>query len=170
MGWMNEVSEILQQYRGGSPSPDSSSSVSGDFAKVAEHAPPSAISGGLANAFHSSSTPPFGQMVSELFGNSNGEQRAGILNHLIAAAGPALSGGLLGRVMGTPAGAPAPVTAQQAQQVPSDAVRELAETAQKNDPSIVERASEFYAQHPKLVQGLGAAALALIMSHASRQH
>jgi len=42
-------------------------------------------------------------------------------------------------------------------------VRELAAEAQKNDPCIVERASEFYAQHPQLVQGLGAAALALIM-------
>ena len=85
-------------------------------------------------------------------------------------AGPTLSGGLLGRLIGAPAGASATVTPQQAQQVPPDAVRELAETARKNDPSIVERASEFYAQHPKLVQGLGAAALALIMSHASRQH
>jgi hypothetical protein len=47
-------------------------------------------------------------------------------------------------------------------------VRQLAEHAEKRDPSVVERAGEFYAQHPTLVQGLGAAALALIIRHVSR--
>jgi len=36
-------------------------------------------------------------------------------------------------------------------------------------PIYVEQASSFYAQHPQLVQGLGAGALALIMSHMSKR-
>jgi len=53
--------------------------------------------------------------------------------------------------------------------VPADAVQELAKHAQRNDPSIIDRASNFYAQHPTLVQALGAGSLALIMSHMSNR-
>jgi len=61
------------------------------------------------------------------------------------------------------------VTPQQAEQVQPEAVQELAKHAQQQDPSIIDRASSFYARHPKLVQGLGAGALALIMSHMSNR-
>ncbi len=60
------------------------------------------------------------------------------------------------------------VTPEQAQQVPPEAVHNLAQQAERNDPSIIDKASSFYAQHPTLVQGLGASALAMIMSHMSR--
>ena len=176
MGWMDHVNDILQRYSGSNQSP--ASNAPADFAQIAQHAPPSALSGGLAEAFRSPNTPPFGQMVAQLFGQSNGEQRAGILNHLLASAGPAASELL--RKLGGPGSGVAPsgqtsqvaptVTPDQAQQVHPDTVRELADHAQKHDPSIVERAGDFYAQHPKLVQGLGAAALALVMSRVSQRH
>ncbi len=35
--------------------------------------------------------------------------------------------------------------------------------------SVVDMASQFYAQHPTLIKSLGAGALALIMSHMSRR-
>jgi hypothetical protein len=170
MSWINEVTDVLQRYRN-APASTAPDSAPADFAKVAEHAPPAVISSGLAEAFRSPSTPPFSQMVSQLFGQSDTGQRAGILNHLIAAAGPAaLSGGLLGSLTGALSGPRPSITPEQAQQVDPAAVRQLAEHAQKQDPSIVDRAGEFYAQHPKLVQGLGAAALALVMSHVSQRH
>src|SRR5262245_7973153 len=98
MSWMNQVTEILKQYTGGSPAAESADARA-DFAKVAEQAPPSAISSGLTEAFRSKDTPPFAEMVSQLFGQSDGGQRAGILNQLVAAAGPAaLSGSLLGNL------------------------------------------------------------------------
>ena len=43
---------------------------------------------GLAHAFKSDQTPPFEQMVSGLFGQSNPDQKAGLLNQLLAALGP----------------------------------------------------------------------------------
>ena len=61
------------------------------------------------------------------------------------------------------------VSPQQASQVTPEEVQQLAEHAEKNNPGILEQASAFYAQHPQLVQGLGAGALALIMSHMSRR-
>jgi hypothetical protein len=170
MSWFNQVSDILKRYTGGSV-PTASDSTHADFAKVAEQAPPAAMTGAITEAFRSSSTPPFEEMVSQLFGHSDDGQRAGILNHLIAAAGPAaLSGGALANLQSMLGGTQGTVTPEQARQVSPDAVRQLAEHAQKTDPTIVERASAFYAQHPTLVQGLGAAAVALIMRHMSKPH
>jgi hypothetical protein len=143
-------------------------SVGSDFTNMAQ-APSGALSGGLAEAFRSNETPPFEQMIAGLFNNSNPEQRAGILNHLIAAAGPAAAG-ILERFRAGGAGSGAGVTPEQAQQIDPGTVSTLAKQAHEKDSSVVERASEFYAQHPKLIQGLGAAALAMIMSHVSRRH
>jgi hypothetical protein len=103
-----------------------------------------------------------------MFGNSNGEQRAGILNHLLSSVPQgALSGGLLGG-LSSMLGSGSTVTPQQAQQVSPEAVQQLADHAEKHDPSIVDKASQFYSQHPTLVQGLGAGALALVMSRISQ--
>lgn len=167
MSWLNDVGDLLQQYKGtGAPPP----STSADFQKVSASAPASAMSSGVAEAFRSQNTPPFADMLSQLFGQSNAGQRAGILNQLIAAAGPAvLSGGLLSGLTGSSGGAAPTITAEQAQKIDPEAVRQLAQHAEQRDPSIIDRASEFYAQHPRLVQGLGATALAVIMSHMSKQ-
>ena len=173
MGWINQISDVLQKYTGAqasSPPPNATA----DFAKVAESAPPSAVSGAIADAFRSDSTPPFAQMLSQLFANSDPNQRAGILGQLLSAAGPAaLSSGVLGSLasslQGAKAGGTPVVTPEQAQQITPDAVHQLAQHAEKQDPSVIDRAGEFYAEHPKLVQGLGAGALALMMSHLSRQ-
>jgi len=153
---------VLQQYT--NPGAANTGNVEQDFQQVSQTAQPSHLAGGLAEAFRSNQTPPFAQMLGTLFSNSNGQQQAGILNHLLSAAGPAVGSGILGNLLG----GGGQITPEQAQQVPPEAVHQLAEQAQKNDPSIVDKASEFYSQHPTLVQALGAGSLALIMSHMSR--
>lgn len=168
MSLIDEFGALLGKYKSASASAPPPG-VDADFAKVAEKTPTSAISSGLAEAFRSKSTPEFGDMISQLFAQSDSTQRAGILNHLLAAAGPALgSGGALAGLSGLLSGST--VAPEQAQKVSADAVRQLANEAHKRDPSIVDKASEFYAQHPTLVKGLGAGALALIMSHLSQRH
>ncbi len=161
MGWLNQIGGMLQQYAGGNAN---TGNAEQDYQQVAQHAPPSAIAPGLSDAFRSDKTPPFGSMVSSMFGQSNGDQRAGILNQLIQAVGPgALAGGMLSRL-----GGGGTVTPQQAEQVSPADVQVLADHAQQHDPSVIDRAGEFYAQHPKLVQGLGATALAMVMSRMSQ--
>jgi hypothetical protein len=168
MGFMNEIGSLLQQYKGAS-SAAPPANVEQDFNQVARQVPQATVSSALGDAFRSNETPPFGQMVSQLFGQSNGDQRAGILNHLLASAGPAaLSGPLLGGLSSLMQGRSS-ITSDQAQQVSPDVVQHLAEHAQKQDPSIIDKASQFYAQHPTLVQGLGAGALALMMSRMSQR-
>lgn len=167
MAWTDEIGSLLEQYKGSSAA-NPPGNVQSDFNQVAQTAPASAISSGLRDAFQSNQTPPFGQMVASLFGQSNPEQRAGILNHLLAAAGPAaLSSGVLGSLGGL-LGNRTSITPEQAQQVSPETVQHLAEHAQGQDPSIIDKASEFYSQHPTLVQGLGASALALVMSRISQ--
>jgi len=166
---LGNVMNILNQYRGASaatPPP----TVEEDYAQVAQNAPQPHLATGLAEAFRSDETPPFGQMLSTLFTNSNGQQRAGILNQLLSAVGPGLlaSGGL-SSLTGLLRGGQTTITPDQASQISPQDVAQLAEHAQKQNPSIVDQAGQFYAQHPTLVQALGAGSLALIMSHLSRK-
>ncbi len=86
-GLANQVGGILQQYSGAKGS-QLSTSVYSDFEQVAKAAPRSAMADGLAAAFRSARTPPFGQMLSHLFIQSNQQQQTGVINRLIAAAGP----------------------------------------------------------------------------------
>lgn len=154
---------LLEQYA--NPSTANTANAEQDFEQVSQTAPQSHLAGGLAEAFRSNQTPPFAHMLTTLFSNSDGQQRAGILNHLLSSTGPGVASGLLGNLLG----GGSQVTPEQAQQVPSETVHQLAEQAEKNDPSIIEKASSFYAQHPTLMKSLGAGSLAFIMSHMSRR-
>jgi hypothetical protein len=182
MDWMNQLGGILQQYTG--ETAQAPATVHDDFDQLAQNAPPSAISEGLAAAFRSDQTPDFGQMAANLYSNSGGQQRAGILNTLLKAAGPALisqvlarggtsggGGGGLSSLIGLLRGGQQEVTPEQAAQVSPEAVKEIAEQAHQQDPSIIDRVSDFYAQHPTLIKTLGAAALTIALSKiAQRQY
>jgi hypothetical protein len=164
------ILDVLQQYANPAAAP--TDKVHEHFDQVAQQASSQQLGNGVAAAFRSDATPPFGQMVGNLFGQSTPEQRAGILNQLTQVLGSgALSsraGGVLGRVLGGGNAAPT-ITPEQASQVsPADAAV-IAEHAEKKDPSILDRAGEFYAQHPQLVKGLGAAALAIVLGRMRSQ-
>ncbi len=116
--------------------------------------------------FKSNQTPAFGSMVGNLFNGSNGEQKAGMLNQLIASVGPSTvaqmaGGGVLASLLG---GGASQITPQQAQSVSPEVVQQLAAHAEKTDPSIVDNASAFYAQHSTLVKTLGGAALSIALA------
>ncbi|MEO8049038.1 MAG: hypothetical protein ABI833_01365 [Acidobacteriota bacterium] len=46
------------------------------------------------------------------------------------------------------------ITPQQAETIPPEAVQELAKNVKQQDPTIIERASSYYAEHPQLIQAL----------------
>jgi len=96
-------------------------------------ASPQSLAGGLAQAFRSDQTPPFPQMLSALFSNSDGQQRASLLNQLIASAGPGLLASALPSLSGILKGG-SQITPEQAQQVPAESVQHLAEHAEKSNP------------------------------------
>ena len=159
--------DILQQYAGGAAAPQGN--VSDHFDQVAIQVPQQSLGNAIGSAFHSDATPPFGQMVGSLFGQSNSQQQDAVLNQLIQAIGPGalsgVAGGVLGRVLGGQA--TGTITPQQASQLSPSDVNAIAEHAQQQDPSIVDRVGSFYAQHPTLVKTLGAVALSAVMGHLS---
>jgi hypothetical protein len=166
--------DILKQYA--DPTGIQTDRVDAHFDEVAQQSNPNDLSGGIAAAFRSDATPPFGQMVGDLFGRSDPQQRAGILNQILQTVGPgvlaSLGGGVLGRVLGgagASSGATPTITPAQAAQVsPADAAA-IAAHAEQHDGSIVDKAGEFYAQHPVLVKSLGAAALAIVLGRMHSQ-
>ena len=176
MDWMNQLGGILQQYNGAQPNqaPDT---VDNDFDQFAQAAPQSAMADGLAAAFRSDQTPPFGNMVAQLFGQSNGHQRASILNTLIAAVGPTIISQVLSRsgsgsgLAGLLSGGQREITPEQAEQIPPEAVQQVAAEAEKKDPSVIDMISNVYAEQPTLIKTLGGAALTIALAKiAQRQY
>lgn len=167
MSWASQLGGILQQYSGMSPE-QAPADASDHFQQVASVAPKQNVAEGLAEAFRSNQTPAFGSMLSNLFGQSNPQQQAGLLNTLISSVGPGVLASALSK-SGVGGGLTdlirqgGQVTPEQASQVSPDAVHQAAAEAEKKDPSVVDRVSEFYAEHPTLVQALGAGALAVAM-------
>jgi hypothetical protein len=181
-----DLGNLLQQYMGGAAGADNTRAEE-DFDRVAQAAPREAVAQGVTQALRSDQTPPFPQMVGQMFGQSNPNQQAGMLNQLIAAAGPSLLGmlagrggaglggmgggmggglgGMLGNLLGGAGGGQPQITPEQASQLSPEQVQEIAQKAEQENPGVVERMGGFYAEHPNLVKGLGGAALAIALAH-----
>jgi hypothetical protein len=135
------------------------------FDEVAQNASHDELGAGLAGAMRSDQTPPFGDMVGQLFGHSSSTQQAGVLNQILASLGPAafsgIAGGVLGRML---APGQSQVTPDQASQLSPDQVSEIAAHAEKSQPGVIDQVGQFYAQHAGLIKMLGGAALAVTMA------
>lgn len=164
--------DILQQYAGGSGTPNSKT-IDDHFDAVAETAPTKVVGQGVADAFRAENTPSFGDMVSGMFGQSNPQQQAGVLNELVRSLGPGvlstLAGGVLGRLTAPNDAGAATVTPQQASQLTPDQVRTIATHAEQHDPTVLDKVGGFYAEHPQLVKTLGSAALAIALAGISNR-
>jgi hypothetical protein len=166
MSWLGQVGLLLKQYTSGgaaaAPAPD----VHAHFDQVAEVAPSGTIAEGLAAAFRSDKTPAFGEMLSTLFANSSGDQKAGMLNQILSSVNPSILSQLVAGagLTGLVGGAGAKLTPEQAQQVSPEMVQQLATHAEKTNPTIIDSVSTFYAEHSSLVKTLGGAALSIALA------
>jgi hypothetical protein len=178
-----DLGNLLNQYLGGAAGADNTRTEE-DFERATQSAPREAVAHGVTQALRSDQTPPFPQMVGQMFGQSNPNQQASMLNQLIAAAGPSLIGmlsgrggagnmggglgnlgGMLGNLLGGASGGQPQITPEQASQLSPEQVQEIAQKAEQENPGVVERMGDFYAEHPNVVKGLGAAALAIALGH-----
>jgi hypothetical protein len=82
-----DLGNLLQQYLGGGANANQAQAAD-DFDRVAQQAPREDVARGVTQALRSDQTPPFPQMVGQLFGHSDPNQRAGMLNQLISSLGP----------------------------------------------------------------------------------
>lgn len=135
------------------------------FDQVAQQAPTDVLGRALSGAFSSPQTPPMGQMVGQLFGNSNPQQQSGMLNQLLATLGPAaaaaLAGGALGRVMSPGA---TQVTPEQAAKMTPEQVQAVVTHASDANPGVADQLGNFYAQHSGLIKTLGGVAMLVAMT------
>ena len=158
--------DILKQYTPSGAPPDRD--VNGHFDSVSQVADRSQLGTGIAAALRSDATPSFGQTIGNVFGQSNPDQKAGVLNEILQSLGSAgiasAGGGILGRILGAGVSPATPITATKAAQISPADISTIAATAQQHDDSIVDRIGAFYAQHPTLVKTLGVAALGAVMS------
>lgn len=159
------VMDILKQYA------ERPTDTETDFDEVARQVPPDILGSGIAQAFRSDQTPSFGDMIGNLLGGSNAQQRTGLLNQLIQAVGPAVlsgvAGGSLGRMLqglqNQSSSVQPTLTPAQVEQLTPEQLKEIAIAAEKKDPTVLDKVGSFYAQHPELVKMLGGAALAIAL-------
>jgi len=160
---MNAINDIIQKYSGAAGGTAAApANPHEDFQRVAEAAPKDVLASGIAEAFRSEQTPAFPQMLANMFGQSNPNQQAGVLNQLLSALGPAAASIIPG--LSGPN-----VTPQQASQVTPEQVQQMAEQAQNKRPSVVDQVSSFYAQHPGVVKAAGGMALSIMLQHMVRR-
>ena len=164
------LTEILGRYAEDArrtPPPE----IEHDFDLVAHEAAPDAMQDGIAEAFRSDATPPFEEMVAQLFEHSDPRVRAGLLDNLLAGLGPTAigrsTGGLADVWRRYAAGAR--VSPDRAANVDPLEVQEVARQARKQNPGVLERVSRFYARHPELVRTLGSAAMSIALSRIARR-
>lgn len=149
-----DVQALIRQLsdKGNEPPPPEAQE---QFQQIAQSAPREELSEGLQDAFNSDRTPPFAQMIAQLFGQADGHQKNGILG--------ALLGGLGGRAQQALAKAGIDGKPDEAAQVSPGQVEQIAQQAQDADPGIVGQMSKFYAENPVLVKSLGGLAMALVL-------
>jgi len=167
MDWLNQITDIVDKY-GATDGSNVPRSVDADFDRFTRHAPSTAVSDGLADAFRSRQTPPFASMLSQLFDRSPSTQKTNVLNTLIATLGPAVVSQLLAKYGANRAATEletnARISAESADQVPAHSIEAMAAEAEAKDPSIVDRISKFYAEQPALIKTLGGLALTIAMA------
>lgn len=164
--------DILGRYADGRRPAPPPPEVETDFDVVAHEAAPDALQDGIAEAFRSEATPPFEEMVAQLFEHSEPQVRAGLLDNLLAGLGPsqlgdARRGGLADVWRRYAAGAR--VSPERAAQVDPLEVQEVARQARRQNPGVLERVSRFYARHPELVRTLGNAAMGIALAKIARR-
>lgn len=153
-----------------SPYANRPTSTEEDFDEVAKQLPQEALGDGIAHALRSDKTPAFGDMVASLFGGSNPSMRAGLLNQLIAAAGPAILG-KLGSVLGNrSANAESSVTEADVQRMSPEQVSDIAQQAEKANPGVLDQIGSFYAKNPEIVKILGGTALAIALGRIANRN
>ena len=171
MDWINAIEDIAQRYSGQAGGTAAApQDPHQDFQQVAQAAPPNVLTNAISQAFRSDQTPPFSEMVSNLFSQSDPNQRAGLLNRLLGSVGPAALTAVPGLSSLSPLLQSRAVTPEQASQVSPAQVQQIAAHAEGQNPSVVDEVSSFYAQHPQVMKAAGGLALTIVLQHMLKRH
>jgi hypothetical protein len=165
-----DLGNLLQQYSGHITAADPEG-VGQAFKHMAGQVPSSALAQGVVAAFRAEDTPPFAQMVSQLFFHSDQVQRTALLNQLLDDVSPAMltaleaSVGHLLRQNGHPQ-----LTPEQVAEIAPPQVAEIAATAEQHNPGVLERVATLFAQHPEVLNSLDSNSLKTALGKMANLH
>lgn len=146
MGLLDIAGGLLRQYMNAAPG-QASAEAAQHFDTVSQQASPDLLSKGLSAVFQSEHTPDFAQLAAQMFANASPEQKQALMAQLQGILGPA-------------AGA----LASAGQSAQPGALQGALQQAATSNPSIVDKVSAIYAQHPTLIKTLGGAALTIALA------
>jgi hypothetical protein len=164
MGLLDDVKNAVGQFTSGG---GSAQDLTAKFHQMVGSTDPSVLSQGITAALASNQTPPFAQMVSQLFANGTADQKAGMVNTLLAAATPEMQAKLSALIPGAAGGA---ISGGLANALSPDVVHSVATQMEQHNPGVVEKMGSFYSQHPTLVKSLGTAAMVVAMRKIAEAH
>src|SRR5262245_2368651 len=165
MSLLDEMKGLLTQYASGdAPSGD----IGAHFQEVAQSVDAGSLAQGIAAAMRSDQTPPFAQLVSQLFASGSSDQKLAMLGTLVSNVSPEQRAQLAALVPGL--GGASAMTSEQAATMSPAAVQSLAQHVEQHNPGIVDTMSALYAAHPTLVKTLGAAAMTIAMRQIAQRH
>ena len=158
MTLLDTLKDVISQYASGAtPSGDPRA----HFDQVAESVEPDTLAHGIAAIMRSDDTPPFAQLVSQLFSSGSLVQKTAMVNTLLSSITPQQRAQFASLIPGL--ASKATVTSDQLSTVSPTDIKTLAERVEQRDAGVVEKMSALYAAHPMLVKTLGSTALAVAM-------
>lgn len=172
MSLFDEIGGLLGQYAGVNPS-QPPTTVHNDYDQAVQSAPPNVVADGMAAALRSDHTADFGSTVAQMFGQADSSQRASILSSLLRSVGPGVLTSVLGGMGGSllnSLGNRQQITPEEAERISPAQVKEMANAAEQHDPSVIDRVSQVYAEHPGLFKALGTAALAVALTRMAKSN
>jgi hypothetical protein len=163
MGLLDDVKGMLTQYASGTaPSGDAGT----HFQQVAQAVDAGTLAQGIAAAMRSSDTPPFAQLVSQLFASGSNDQKLAMLTTLMSSVTPEQRAQLTSLIPGLGSIS----SASGAAAISPNMIQTLAQHVESHDAGIVDRMSALYAAHPTLVKTLGSAAMMIAMRKIAEHH
>ena len=87
MGLLDDMKGMLSQYAAGEAP---AGEAGAHFQQLAQSVDSGTLAQGIAAAMRSDQTPPFAQMVSQLFASGSGDQKMAMLNTLLSSVSPSI--------------------------------------------------------------------------------
>ena len=164
-----DLGSLLQQHAGHVTAADPDG-VAQAFKHIVGEQPQSSVAQGIARAFLSDQTPPFAQLVSQLFLRSDTGLRTELLNLLLDNVSPTMLSALAGSVgtLFTENGHPH-LSAEQIADITPPQVAEIAAVAQQHNAGVVERIATLFAQHANVFNGLDSDILKVALGTMAQQ-
>lgn len=165
-----DLGTLLQQHAGHVTAADPDG-VGQAFRHVVGEQPHASVALGIAAALRAAETPPFAQMVNQLYVHSDESLRTDLVNLLLDDVSPAMLtalAGSIGDLMGQN-GHPR-LTAEQVAEIAPAQVAEIAAVAEQHNPGILDRVATLFAKQHDVFGALDSATLKVALSHMAQLH